>query len=48
VVGTVSPRSRQDEHNCCTEEEIEKAETIMSLGLAQRLDCDIDIWYDMD
>jgi hypothetical protein len=38
-----SPLSRQDEHSCCTEEEIETPETRMSLGLEQRLDCDVDI-----
>jgi hypothetical protein len=33
---------------CCTEEEIEAPGTIMSSGLEQRLDCDVDILYDMD
>jgi hypothetical protein len=41
--GTVQPRSRQDEHSWCTEEDTETLETTMPLGLEQRLNCDIDI-----
>jgi len=46
--GRVQPLSRQDEYICCTEEAPETLETIMPLGLEQRMDCDVDILYDMD